>query len=64
MTFPDWGMFWPDIPASLKELAVDCDLTLPGVWEVGRSGSSAGFADFVDGFRNASRSEAGARGND
>ena len=36
---PGLGDVLAGFSASLKELAVDCDLTLPGAWEVGRSGS-------------------------
>jgi glycine/D-amino acid oxidase-like deaminating enzyme len=36
---PGLGDVLAGFSASLKELAVDCDLTLPGTWEVGRSGS-------------------------
>ena len=36
---PGLGDVVAGFSASLKELAVDCDLTLPGAWEVGRSGS-------------------------
>jgi glycine/D-amino acid oxidase-like deaminating enzyme len=36
---PGLGDVLAGFSTSLKELAVDCDLTLPGAWEVGRSGS-------------------------
>ena len=39
--FPAWEMCWPDSQSILKELAVDCDLALPGVYEIGRSGGLA-----------------------
>src|ERR1700686_5488898 len=36
---PGLGDVLAGFAANLKELAVDCDLTLPGVWEVARKGS-------------------------
>ena len=35
---PGLGDVLAGYAATLKELQVDCDLTLPGVWEIGRSG--------------------------
>jgi glycine/D-amino acid oxidase-like deaminating enzyme len=36
---PGLGDVLSGFSATLKDLAVDCDLALPGVWEVGRSGT-------------------------